>query len=156
MIEKLKKVMKLNIKKAICKVMLLTIVTLMWVWTSIQASAGYIEWVFVWNNAQTFQNQNWFKAWLNLFKMLKWTLNDKDFVSKYAKKFSELIDWYLSTNNTDWEKTIMLKTISALSKDITEQVEGKVNIKDDKVDNWKEQIKEVKDNKNNQNKEETS
>jgi hypothetical protein len=29
----------------------------------------------------------------------------------------------------------MLKTISALSKDITEQVEGKVNVKDDKVDN---------------------
>ncbi len=156
MIEKLKKVMKLNIKKAIWKVMLLTIVTLMWVWTSIQASAGYIEWVFVWNNAQTFQNQNWFKAWITLFKMLKWNLNDKDFVGKYAKKFSELIDWYLSTNNSDWEKTIMLKTISALSKDITEQVEGKVNIKDDKVDNWKEQIKEVKDNKNNQNKEETS
>lgn len=156
MIEKLKKVMKLNIKKAIWKVMLLTIVTLMWVWTSIQASAGYIEWVFVWNNAQTFQNQNWFKAWITLFKMLKWNLNDKDFVGKYAKKFSELIDWYLSTNNSDWEKTIMLKTISALSKDITEQVEGKASIKDDKVDNWKEQIKEVKDNKNNQNKEETS
>ena len=143
--------MRINIKKAVCKVMLLTIVTLMWVWTSIQASAGYIEWVFVWNNAQEYQNKAWFKAWLNLFKMLKWTASDKYFVEKYAKSFSQLIDSHLSTNNVGWEKETLLRTVSALSKDIVSKVEWNNNSNNNNNNYHNSAGKDNSNNNNNNN-----
>lgn len=102
---------------------ILSWLVVMWICTIIQVSASYIDWIYVWNNAQVYQNKQWFFAWLNLFKVLKWNTPDKTFVEKYAKAFSKLIDNHLSTNKMWWEKEMLLMTVSALSKDIVSKVE---------------------------------
>ena len=112
----------LNITKWLLKALFLGIFALIWI--GYQATnAGYVDGLYVWDNAQRYTTSTEWKAWSSLFKALKWTMTDKAFADKYGKPIDTLLTEYLPTAPSD--KKWLFQVLSALNKDLLDKTSWK-------------------------------
>ena len=96
-----------------------------WFWINNITKAGYIDGLYVWENAQKYTTVTEWKAWSSLFRALKWNMSDKAFADKYGKPIDTLLNEYLPTVPAD--KKWLFQVLSALNKDLLNQVSWKTN-----------------------------
>ena len=127
----------INIKKGSMKALFLGIFALVWFWYQ-ATNAGYVDWLYVWENAKKYTSSTEWKAWSSLFKALKWTMTDKAFADKYGKPIDMLLNEYLPTAPSD--KKWLFQVLSALNKDLLNQISWNTNQNKETQESKKEAV----------------
>lgn len=112
-------------KNIVFKILFLFWIYLITTWFNNITKAGYIDGLYVWENAQKYTTSSEWKAWSSLFRALKGTMSNKAFADKYWKPIDTLLNEYLPTAPSD--KKWLFQVLSVLNKDLLNQVSWKTN-----------------------------
>ena len=119
------------------KALFLGMFALVWFWYQ-ATNAGYVDGLYVWDNAKRYTSSTEWKAWSSLFKALKWTMTDKAFADKYGKPIDMLLNEYLPTAPSD--KKWLFQVLSALNKDLLNQISWNTNQTQETQESKKETV----------------